>query len=87
MATLIFENADADHDGVLSIDEAANAAAKFVHDGDASGKGKLDQESLVNILRQRLGPPGGGAPPAAGSPPPASGGSPEATKPAGQPPS
>ena len=45
MATLIFENADADHDGLLTIDEAANAAAKFVHDSDASGKDKLDREA------------------------------------------
>jgi len=79
MATLIFENADADHDGLLSIDEAANAAAKFVHDSDASGKGKLDREGLTTVLRQRLAPPPGGAPPASGGAPPASGGAPPAS--------
>ena len=68
MASLIFESADADHDGSLSIDEAANAAAKFVHDTDGKGKGKLDQEMLLNIIRERTGG-GGGGPPASGNPP------------------
>jgi hypothetical protein len=93
LASLIFDNADADHDGVLSVDEAANAAAKFVHDTDASGKGKgkLDLDTLTAAIRERLGPPGG-APPAAAapalapsSPPPSSGGSTEATPPAAPP--
>jgi hypothetical protein len=94
MATLIFENADADRDGLLSIDEAANAAAKFVHDSDTSGKGKLDRDALTSVLRQRLGPPGGaspapGAPPPApvSPPPPAAVSPPEATQPAAPPPS
>ena len=55
MATLIFENADADHDGLLSIDEAANAAAKFVHDTDASGRAKLDLDALLEIPRPFVG--------------------------------
>jgi hypothetical protein len=58
LAGTIIENADVDHDGVLSMDEAANAAAKFVKETDPSGKGGIDRETLQNALRERLRPPG-----------------------------
>jgi hypothetical protein len=58
LAGTIIENADADHDGVLSMDEAANAAARFVKESDSSGKGAIDRETLQNALRESLRPPG-----------------------------
>jgi hypothetical protein len=67
MAGAIIENADVDHDGVLSMEEAANAAAKFVKETDAGGKGGIDRQTLLNALRERLRPPGA-APAAAPAP-------------------
>jgi hypothetical protein len=60
LAGQVFDNADADHDGMITTEEAANAAAKFVHESAADGKDKLDREGLTNILRERMRPPGGG---------------------------
>jgi hypothetical protein len=60
LAGLIFDNADADHDGVITTEEAASAAAKFVHESGSDGKDKLDRDTLANILRERMRPGGGG---------------------------
>jgi hypothetical protein len=75
LANMIFDNADADHDGMVTTEEAANAAAKFVHDSAGDGKDKLDRETLVNILRERMRPPGTGS---GGNPAPPRGESPKA---------
>jgi hypothetical protein len=62
MTNRILETADADHDGRLSIEEAANAAAKFVKEADTTDKGGLDHDALLNLLRESFRPPGGGPP-------------------------
>ena len=69
MAELIFENADADHDGLLSTEEAATAAATFVKQADTGAKGALDRDVLIGIIRERLRPPGTAATPPPPPPP------------------
>jgi hypothetical protein len=53
----IIEVADRDDDGILSADEAADAAARLVREADASGKGSLDSATLAHALRETIFPP------------------------------
>ncbi len=46
----IFRDADEDQDGLLSGEEAAVAADKFVRRNDAEGDGKIDARSLASAL-------------------------------------
>jgi hypothetical protein len=75
LSGLVFDGADADHDGLITTEEAANAAAKFVHESAADGKDKIDRDTLANILRERMRPPGAGS---GGNPAPPRGESPRA---------
>jgi hypothetical protein len=61
LANMMFDSADADHDGLITTEEAANAAAKFVHESAAEGKDKIDRDTLANIVRERMRPPGAGS--------------------------
>ena len=54
--------ADRDDDGILSADEAADAAARLVREADASGKGSLDSATLAHALRETIFPPHPGPP-------------------------
>ncbi len=54
MANLVFEGADADGDGLLSAEEAAVAAAKFIEEADVDGEGAIDREALITIIRERM---------------------------------
>ena len=64
LSSAIIDSADTDHDGALSADEAASAAAKFVKEGGKDGKDKIDREALQALIRERTRPSGGapGAP-------------------------
>jgi hypothetical protein len=70
MANLIFDNADANHDGFISTEEAANAAARFIHESAVEGKDKLDRDALTGILRERMRAGGGGGGGGGGGTPP-----------------
>ena len=58
MAARIVMRADADHDGLLSADEAAAAAREFVEKVDTEGGGILDFRALAGALKRRIKPPG-----------------------------
>ena len=45
-----FRNADRNHDGLLSSEEAAVAAAEFVRNADATGKGLMDPPTLEHAI-------------------------------------
>jgi hypothetical protein len=45
-----FRNADKNHDGLLSSEEASVAAAEFVRNADATGRGMIDAASLENAI-------------------------------------
>jgi hypothetical protein len=63
MADLILEDADTDHDGRLSPEEAASAAGKFIEEADKDGETPLDRDALIELLREHLRPPGSPPPP------------------------
>jgi Ca2+-binding EF-hand superfamily protein len=56
----LLEFADADHDGRLSADEAATAAARIVREADSEKKGSVDAEALGRALDRLLRPDFGG---------------------------
>ncbi len=63
LARKLFSKADADHDGLVSDDEAANAAAAFVREAAARpGRQSIDAETLESLLQNALAtlppPPG-----------------------------
>jgi hypothetical protein len=62
LAPRILEAADANKDGRLSPEEAANGAARFVREADTSKKGSLDQGTLAEAINQHIGPPPGSGP-------------------------
>ena len=84
MAPAVLDFADANADGSLSPQEAANAAEKFVREADSEKKGSLDAAALGRAMNQRMGPPGrgpggpggptGGGPGGPGGPPGGPGG-------------
>ena len=64
----IFEIADSDKDGRLTIEENAKAADQFIREADAEKKGSIDPVgALALALNRRMGPPGDG--PGPGGPP------------------
>jgi len=74
---IVFETADADHDGKLSEDEATLAAKKFIQEAGANGNGTVDHETVLTAFRSHLRPPGTpsdspppGSPPPSPTPPP-----------------
>jgi hypothetical protein len=75
LAPRILDLADADNDGSLSPDEAANAAGKLVRDADTVRKGSIDADALGDLINRNMGPPPGFGPddgpgPGPGGPPP-----------------
>jgi hypothetical protein len=46
----MFRNADKNHDGLLSSEEASVAAAEFLRNADAAGKGLVDPLTLENAI-------------------------------------
>ena len=70
LAERIFDDADADHDGSLSTDEAVAATTRFVEDIDSEGTGAVNREAMIAALRDRMRSPG--PPPSASHEPPAS---------------
>ena len=54
----IFEASDANHDGLLSVDEATMAAAALIRTAAGEGKDTVDAEALSSALQERLRPPG-----------------------------
>jgi hypothetical protein len=54
----VFETSDANHDGLLSVDEATTAAAALIRTAAGEGKDTVDAEVLSAALRERLRPPG-----------------------------
>jgi hypothetical protein len=60
IAPAILEIADANADGSLSPEEAAQAAEKFVREADSEQNGALDAATLGRAMNRRMGPPGGG---------------------------
>jgi CotH kinase protein/EF hand len=73
LAPQIIEMADTNADGVLSPDEAAKAAEKFIREADSEKKGSLDAAALGRAMNRRMGPPPGFGP---GGPPDGPGGGP-----------
>jgi hypothetical protein len=64
----ILEAADANKDGRLSPEEAAQGAERFVREADTKKKGSLDEETLAGAINQRMGPPRGFGPGGPGGP-------------------
>jgi hypothetical protein len=60
LAGLILADADADHDGKLTSEEAGLAAANFVRSSNKEGKESIDRDALSAVLREKMRPPGGG---------------------------
>jgi hypothetical protein len=50
LVDLIFRDADTNHDGLLSSEEASQAAAELVRNADPSGKGLVDARALEHAL-------------------------------------
>jgi hypothetical protein len=69
MSMRILVGADADHNGLLSPDEAAAGAERFIKGIDAEGRGPVDYRSLGSALKRRIKPPGVHTGPPPGSPP------------------
>jgi hypothetical protein len=63
--------ADFNNDGVITREEAAQAAESFVRNAETGERGRLDRDSLSLALRDLLGPhrDGHGPPPGPSSPP------------------
>jgi hypothetical protein len=55
----IFAAADANKDGRLAPDEAANAAAQLVREADADKQGAISPEALGEAISRTIGPPPG----------------------------
>lgn len=76
LARRVLERSDRNGDGLLSEEEAANAASRFVREGNMNGTGPLSLETLTQTLRANFVglPPmfGPGAPPESFGPPPPS---------------
>ena len=67
LAPQVFEIADSDKDGRLTIEEATRAAEQFIREADAEKKGSIDAGALGLALNRRMMPPGEG--PGPGGPP------------------
>jgi|GEM_PF-2082538 len=62
LVSQIMGAADANSDGFLTADEAAEAASQFVNEGSGTGDdaGRLNEDQLRFLVRQRLMTPGSG---------------------------
>lgn len=63
LARRIVEAADADHNGEITPEEAAAAAAAFIRQAEKDVGHTLDEPALRDALRGQLGPPPGYGPP------------------------
>lgn len=70
LAPVVIERADADGDGALTAEEAAEAARKIVKEADKDGKGSIDGAALGRVINRLMpAPPGFGPPEGEGAGP------------------